>query len=416
MKDKLFVKLVLGLMFFTSVCNAQKASVELWLKDIVFYHKALEENHIDLYHTISKGDFTLQIELLKEKLSGLTDFQVIVELMRLTHKVGAGISDGHTSVPLWGTKTNRFPIELFDFGNELRVIKTTKQNKHLLGKKLKSIEGISIDKIYSMVSELTPFTENKQSSMHRTCNYMMISEILEALEIIKNKDRVAFSFVDDNGDEERITLKSYSKESLDGFQFETLPNLHPYFKRPTDFMFEDLWFTAVDSNTIYIKFKEYPKIENEMNTFSESVYNFIEENQTKNLIIDLRGNYGGDYFMGLILASWLNASDSINWKSNVYVLVDRVTYSAAMVNAVQFKQLLNARIIGEPTGANPNGYQDLGQFKLPNSNLLITYTKRLFRLQDESTLGLQPDVMFAPKWINYKNGVDEVLNWVLKDI
>tara|TARA_R110002073_G_scaffold216229_2_gene376438 strand:+ start:172 stop:441 length:270 start_codon:yes stop_codon:yes gene_type:complete len=87
-----------------------------------------------------------------------------------------------------------------------------------------------------------------------------------------------------------------------------------------------------------------------------------------------------------------------------------------MVNAVQYKQQLNAKIIGEPTGANPNGYQDLGQFSLPNTNLLITYTKRLFKLQDKNTMGLQPNVLILPKWINYKKGVDEVLNWVLNDI
>ena len=53
---------------------------------------------------------------------------------------------------------------------------------------------------------------------------------------------------------------------------------------------------------------------------------------------------------------------------------------------------------------------------MPNSKLLITYTKRLFRLQDIKTNGLQPDVLIKPRWKNYKNGVDEVLDWVLNDI
>jgi len=87
-----------------------------------------------------------------------------------------------------------------------------------------------------------------------------------------------------------------------------------------------------------------------------------------------------------------------------------------MVNAVQFKQLLNTKVIGEPSGANPNGYQDLGQFCLPNSKLLITYSKRLFRLQNSKSESLQPDILITPKWENYKNGYDEVLSWVLKDL
>ena len=409
-------KLICVFLCIATFCNAQENNLDEWLIDIDFYQKTLEEKHIDLYHTISKKEFNIEILNIKEKLPKLNDFQVITELMRLTQKVGGGKGDGHTSVPLWGLKLHKYPIKLFDFGNEIRVIEASKMHKDLIGKKLISIGDISIDNVYSIVSELTPFTENKQSSKNRTCSYMMISEVLEALEIIENMEQADFSFMDDNGNKETVTLKSYSKENIDNTKFETLPVLNPILKRPEDTSFKNLWFTSLDdSKTVYIKFGEYPS-EKEMNEFSESVYNFMEQNKSESLIIDLRNNYGGDFFIGQVLASWLNACDSIIWKSNVYILIDRVTYSAAMVNAVQFKQQLNAKVIGEPTGANPNGYQDLGQFNLPNSNLLITYTKRLFRLQDKNTMGLQPDVLIEPNWYNYKMGVDEVLNWTLNDI
>ena len=409
-------KLICIILFFTTFCNAQEINMDEWLIDIDFYQKTLEEKHINLYHTISKSEFNIEILNIKEKLPKLNDFQVIIELMHLTQKVGGGKGDGHTSVPLWGMDLHKYPIKLFDFGNEIRVIEADENHKYLIGKKIISINGIPIDKIYSKVSELTPFTENKQSSMNRTCSYMMISEVLEALDFIKNKEQAKFVFIDDDGIEEIITMKSFSKVELDSFELITLGFSDPHIQRPKNSIFKDLWFASLNnSKTVYIKFGEYPS-EKEMNDFSESVYNFIEQKKSESLIIDFRNNYGGDFFIGQILASWLNACDSINWKSNVYVLIDRVTYSAAMVNAVQFKQQLNAKVIGEPTGANPNGYQDLGQFNLPNSNLLITYTKRLFRLQDKNTMGLQPDVLIEPNWYNYKKGIDEVLNWTLNDI
>ncbi len=98
----------------------------------------------------------------------------------------------------------------------------------------------------------------------------------------------------------------------------------------------------------------------------------------------------------------------------MYVLANRATYSAVMVNVVQFRQLLNARIVGEPTGANSNGYQEMGQFHLPNSSLLIPHSKRLFRLQESDTLRVQPDVLIVPKWKNHQEGIDGVLEWVLE--
>lgn len=414
---KLMKKLILSVYYFFifgAFCIAQNENK--WMQDIEYYHKTLEEKHIDLYHTISKEEFNAKIEKLKSNLNKLTGFQIIVELMRLTQEVGDGKSDGHTSVPLWNRENLNYPIKIFDFDGELRVISTDKKNKGLLGKILKSIDRTPIEDVYKKVSELTPFTENKLSSMDRTCSYMMNSEILEAINVTKSIVQAEFKFIDDNGKYESIILKSYNKKTLAGLKRKTLSVLHPDINRPEGSKFKNLWFTSLDnSNTIFINFKKYPS-EKDMNEFSESVYNYIEMNKSKNLIIDLRDNYGGDFFMGSILISWLNATDFINWKSKVYVLTNRATYSAAMVNAVQFRQLLNAKVVGEPTGANPNGYQDLGQFNLPNSKLLITYTKRLFRLQNTNTKGVQPDVLITPKWEQYNNGVDEVLNWVLKDL
>ena len=165
-------------------CFAQNQNK--WIQDIEYYHKTLEDKHIDLYHRISKEEFSSEIEKLKSYLDELTDFQIIVELMRLTHKVGGGKGDGHTSVPLWNRENLNYPIKIFDFDGELRVISANKKNKALLGKILKSIDGTPIEDVYKKVSELTPFTENKLSSMDRTCSYMMNSEILEAINVTKS--------------------------------------------------------------------------------------------------------------------------------------------------------------------------------------------------------------------------------------
>lgn len=402
--------------FIAGTCLAQNLDHQKWKEDIQYYHQTLEARHIDLYHTISKEDFTKEINIIQAKLLELTDFQVIIELMRLTQKVGAGKGDGHTSVPLWGLELHRFPLTLFDFNGELRVVKTTDRYGHLLGKRLEAIDGVAVQEVYSKITELTPFTENNQSSMNRSCSYMLISEMLFGLNLIKEKEVATFQFSDDKGKMESLRLRALSSEANSDTKYKDIYPKHAEIAQPDSVLGKQLWFTALDNyKTIYIKFRRYPA-EEEMNEFAKEAYNFIDKNKSENLILDLRDNYGGDFYVGLILSGWLNAADSINWKSNVYVLVDRVTYSAAMVNAVQYKQLLNARVVGEPTGANPNGYQDLGQFKLPNSGLLITYTKRHFRLQDEDTQGLQPDVLVTPKWKNYKSGLDEVLEWVLNDI
>lgn len=405
---------ILFLLLFSFYCNGQH--INHWLEDIDYYQKTLEEKHINLYHTISKSAFNAEIKNLKSKVHYLTNFQIITELMRITQKIGGGKGDGHTAVPLWNRELHKYPIALFNFNGEIRVIGIDEKYSNLLGSQLKSINGIPINEIYKKVSKRTPFTENKHSKMDRTCSYLAIAEMLKALNVTKNIDQTQFTFIEETNEKKTILLKAINTEALEAISFVSISYKHPKITKPKNAKLKNLWFTSLNgSKTVYINFKEYVSVE-EMQTFSEHVFNFIEENKSEHLIIDLRDNYGGDFYKGLLLSSYLNVCDSIHWESNVYVLINRKTYSAAMVNAMQFKQLLNAKIVGEPTGANPNGYQDLGQFSLPNSKLLITYTKRLFRIQDAKSNGLQPDIFFPSKWENYKNGFDEALNWVLLDI
>ena len=130
----------------------------------------------------------------------------------------------------------------------------------------------------------------------------------------------------------------------------------------------------------------------------------------------MRNNAGGDYFVGLYLISALLRVDSLDWDDGVYVLIGNRTFSAGMSNATHFRQMLNATLVGEPTGANPNGYQEVGRARLPNSQYAFSYSKRIYRFQDNNTPGVQPDVLVKTSWQDYKKGKDEALQWVLNRI
>lgn len=410
------IKVSFFLIFLFGYSLYAQQSTEKWVEDIDYYYKNIELRHIDLYSNISKTDFTTELDDLKKRVPSLTDFEIKIELMKLTHKIGAGKGDGHTAVPLWGEAIHKFPIKIYDIENELRVIATNEMQRDLLGRKLIKINEIPVRDISRKISEITPYTENKQSSMDRTSRYMMISELLHSFRFIDDPSKASFTFLDKNNKEQTTVIHSVTSKAFDSLNFQRLEFSNPKVDIPTDRKFKKLWFSNFhNSQTVYINFGSYPSHQ-DMESFGEEVFNYMNKHKSTALIIDLRNNYGGDFFKGLNLMSWLNLADSIQWKDKVYVLVNRKTYSAAMVNAVQMKQILNAKVVGEPTGANPNGYQDMGMFSLPNSKLQVTYSKRLFRLEESNKSGLQPDILIPPKWEHYKNGLDEVLQWVLNDI
>ncbi len=381
--------------------------VKSWQDDLEFYSQHLSEKHIDLYHTISKQNFNKDISQLKSSLSSLTKNQLLVELMKLTHKIG----DGHTSFPLWGAKLKSFPIQLKMIMGKLYVIKATKDFKHLLGARLEKINNKNADEIYRSFSQLTPFSENQYSTQVRAAQYIPKAELLNGLGIINDTFQARFTFIIGKELIEQQLTPSYSNEYT-----AELSYLNNSMFSIEEKLNEDLWFGSLnDKKVVYFKFRRYTSI-SKMESLGEDLLSFIKKNKSKKLIIDLRDNYGGDFFVGLKLAQLLVLADSIDWKSGVYVLIDNATFSAAMSNAAQFSQLLNAKLIGEPTGAKPSGYQDMGQFVLPNSNLEVTYSKRLYHFTSDIKDALYPDINIGVSIDDYISKQDPQLKWILNDI
>jgi C-terminal processing protease CtpA/Prc len=144
------------------------------------------------------------------------------------------------------------------------------------------------------------------------------------------------------------------------------------------------------------------------------LWGFVGEHKPKRLVIDMRQNGGGNYTkVRDYLIARFQFMPELNQTGRLYILIGRGTYSAAMTNATDFRRETDAILVGEPTGARPNGYQELSQFTLPHSKLQVCCSIRRYRFQDKDTPAVMPDVQIDPDWSAYKAGRDPVLEWVL---
>jgi hypothetical protein len=391
-----------------SALFAQTLNKINWKEDLVVYKTSLEQKHIDLYHSVSKDEFVSQWNEIYNTIDTLNDFEIILKLMRLTRLV----NDGHTAVSLKNIATHRFPFEIEFIEGEWYVVKSLNKNKQILKTTLESINGIPVDSIAQKVSEIAQFVENEYSLKQRTGRYLTISEVLFHLNLIDATHKATFSFRNQNNELITLELAAITNEMWEGRGISELHFTLPEIEKP-DNVNPDLWFTSI-SNTkaVYINFESYPSFE-DMQVFGKQLVAYIQKNQMKKVIIDMRNNGGGDLYVGTVLAYALNLADSIDWKNGVFVLTSHKTFSAATSNAALFKQLLNAKIVGEPTGSNPNGYQDMDSFTLPNSKLVISYSKRRFRLSEEVNTALQPDVIVHQNRDDFFNGIDTILKELL---
>ena len=382
-----------------------------WKKDLSIYKASLEEKHINLYHSITEEEFAKDWNRIYDSVAVLNDFDITVRLMRLTRR----INDGHTAVSLRNVPLHRFPFEVEYIDNHWRVVKASKVYEDLLKLTLAGIDGVPIEKIASKVAKVAQFVENKYSQVIRTGSYMNISELLFALGIIQNQQKAVFTFVDPNNKEVKLTLEAldeavYNKTT----DFVHVSSRIPEITIPKNAKYPYLWYVPIDgTEAVYINFESYPTFE-DMQGFGEELVGYISANQIKQVVIDMRHNGGGDLYVGVVLAYALNLADSINWENGVFVLTSNRTFSAGTSNAALFKQLLNAKIVGQPTGSNPNGYQDMDSFMLPGSKLTITYSKRLFRLSNQKNTALQPDMVINQQEQHFMEGTDTVLKQLIE--
>ena len=403
MKNNYLIPLLIVSSFF-SFAQTPKATISLthaqWQADIKYFQQELVKRHKNVFHHVSKEVFEKYVEQLYNDAPSLQDYQIIVRLQQITAKVG----DGHTNVhiPLW---FKRYPVGLRWFDDDLYVISATEQYKEAVGTRVVKIDELSLEEVYQRIKAVFSQDENKWYDMNSSPWFLTKPEVLVTLGIVPEYDRASFTFVDSIGKE--IKLELIPVPSTPNANWISASNAQPLFRQKLN---DPFWFTYLeDINAVYVNFKNYDNLKQD----ADKLFKFISEKKATRLVVDLRQNGGGDFKKGRrLLLEPIKNNTVINQKGNLFVITGRFTFSAAMVNAIDFKKETNAIIIGEPPGEKPNSYSENGEMKLPNSGLVISYSTRYYKFLDEDVPAFEPDVRIDPSWKEFKEGRDAVLEWI----
>lgn len=155
----------------------------------------------------------------------------------------------------------------------------------------------------------------------------------------------------------------------------------------------------------------------------QNFFQKVEENNIHSVIVDLRGNPGGNSLVGyefisyLPVESYLTGSSQVRlgpilinnkpqgqknspqkepvFKGDVYVLTGADTFSAAMDFAVLISDNGLGTIVGESPGNMPSSYGDILRFQTPNAGLIFSVSYKYFERPDSSKshIPLLPDVV-----------------------
>jgi hypothetical protein len=377
---------------------------EQWRQDLQYLARELPRRHKNAFHTVSRDAFERAVAELDAAIPSLQEFEIIVRLQQIIAMVG----DAHTSLSAFPPKTfRRYPLSLAWFGNELRVTRTTAAYRRALGGRVVRIGELKIDEASAIVSRLVPH-ENDYWVRAVSVGYMTSPEVLFTLKLLPGLERGQWTFEDSEGKQFSVDVSAVSPNE----KIEWLSTLKevPLFRQRQG---EQFWFTLLpDSQTLYVNLRGYPEA-NAFKRISDDLLKLVDTSQAKRLVIDVRQNTGGDFNKGRYLLAGLKKRDTFHNRGSIYVITGRATQSAAMVNAIDFRKELNAILVGEPTGGRPNSYSENDEFRLPNSNLEVSYSTRYYKFQDTDTPAVLPDKLIEPSWESYPSGRDPVMEWIL---
>jgi hypothetical protein len=376
-----------------------------WREDLRYMAKELPLRHKNAFHTVTREQFERAVAELDAAIPRLRDDEILFGMARLTAMIG----DGHTGLNSWQV-SRVYPMSFYWFGDELRVVRTTAPHARALGARVVRIGDKDIRVVRQLLNPLISQGENEWFVRGASAGHLRRAEELHALGIVPDMEHAFWTFEDERG--KRFTLELSPSDVPDEkiqwlWAYKTAPRYRQNFEK-------EMWFEYLPAlQTVYFNFKGYPDTP-EFQRRVADLFKLIDANPIKRLVIDMRHNGGGDFTkVRELLIPAIKQRAQLLRPGALYVVTGRATFSAAMVNAVDFKKELNATLVGEPTGARPNSYSENRGLILPNSHLTVFYSIRFYKFSEQDLPAVMPDKRIDPTWADFRAGRDAVLEWIL---
>lgn len=366
------------------------------IKDVEYIKKVLPQKHKNLFALISKEEFNNVTQSVIDEISmkGYSKKDFIITLL----KIFAKIKDTHTTVYTDGLKTPVF-FEFVDDGFYPFVINENLGN--YLGKRLTAIDNIPLDQFIESLESYIVF-DNEEIKKIETSKSLkdvrLIKHITNSLE-----NGVSYSFEN----EDPVNIKAISRNKAVSQTSIYRIDGNEWLNMRTNYFVKEI------EHTLYFKYSRCREDENY--PFSKLFLDLekVLDIKPEKIIVDLRNNQGGNSSLfdpiSKILATYIEKENP-----QVFCLINRRVFSSGVLNTHEMKYKLGALLVGQPTGQGVNHYGEVKTFKLPNSEIEVQYSSKYFKLIEDDSTTIKPDVFIEPKIDDFMSGKDPVLSYCLK--
>lgn len=398
--------------------------------DLRQFVRLLKKNHPQKYSYISKNEFNT---LKKQKLREISDSTSLGQFLWASEDIAASIQCVHTYT-WWPADFGLipdsllFPIDTWTDGTQLYVIDArNNEGKLEIGSEILSINGVDFKTILNAMYASSPTDGNIESSKRNWINHVFNS----MCPMYFNYPDKYFVEIMANGEPKKIQLDKYKWIEDKSGTNQNIARLA-------------LTIDTINSSGILTirSFNYYEDDFAEFKSFIDSSFRLIQSTECKQLVIDLRGNQGGDSKCGSYLIEhiadkpycyWPNDNDA-TWQKDLhqviqpnenrfigkpFILVDGGCLSTSGHVGSIIKENKFGIIVGEEMGSTYicNDNSLLGSLKHTALRYSIPRTTYATCVSNfPRNFGVLPDIIIAPSIDDIINELDPVMEYVMNQI
>lgn len=408
-----------------TVRHLSTAEAQAWRADLRALASELPRRHPMLFEgltptRLTAARFDSAVQSLDARIPSLPRHRVIVELERIVAMVGAG----HTSInPLFDPAIGfrYYPLELHAFGDEVYVQRAGPPQAALAGARVLRIGRLSADSALRLASTVVSH-ENEQFARANAVTYLMMPEVLDALGIVDDMERLPIevqsadrrwtAVVSPSG---RLAPNAHARAVIDQSGWT---DMRPAGKKAPLYLSHDepRWFRYLAENhTLYVAYQSSvpPQSGGEtIDAFFTRVLAAADEPGVERLVLDVRGNTGGESFYNRQLVLGIIRRTRLDQRGKLFVVIGRHTYSAGMNLVNELERYTNATFVGEPTGSPPAFFGDHRSFALPNSGVSVNISSLWWQTMNprDKRLFVAPQIFAEESAEDYRAGRDPALD------
>ncbi len=410
-----------ALLMLWQVPAQQKFTSSQWQEDLRFLQETVHKDYPFLFKKVTAAAFDEAVEEFYEVIPQMQDHEVLVGFAKI---IGM-FKYGHTRVSFseGPVPYHQLPIYTHYYKDGIYIHSAYKAYESLVGAKILEVEGKPMAQVLEAIYPVVP-AENEQFFKAYGGFYLVIPEVLHAqgiTETLKNKitlklEKEGKTFITEVTAGEPLNGQlAYGevKPDTDWVGIRDQSN-SPYYLKNLDkiYYFEYL----PKEKAVYVRHSQIQDDPSEnIPTFYQRLWDFIDNNEVEKLVLDVRLNGGGNNYKNKPIITGIIEHPKINKTGNFFVIIGRRTFSACQNLVNELDNYTNAIFIGEPTAENINFYGDNRRVELPNSKLAVYLSFAWWQDKPQWENGdyTVPHLAVEPTFAEYSANEDPVLEAAL---